>query len=222
MGQQQQQQHGNHNNSNNNQNSINFQLQQHLNQHNQRNGYSNNQSSSNHNSYNSHSHSNNQHSSPHAGGQLTAHQMYNNNTNNPTNYEQSLQNMHHGLDRQKQKVGRPKGSTNKNKQSGGNMQFQDGQLMQVKKKGSGRPPKVIDEKKRKKKLNHVKRPMTAYLYFVSKYRQRLKDAGEPIPKAKEMTQECATKWRVMTPEQKSEYENLAKADRVRWEGEKAA
>ena len=76
------------------------------------------------------------------------------------------------------------------------MQFQDGQLMQVKKKGSGRPPKVIDEKKRKKKLNHVKRPMTAYLYFVSKYRQRLKDAGEPIPKAKEMTQECATKWRV--------------------------
>lgn len=102
------------------------------------------------------------------------------------------------------------------------MQFQDGQLMQVKKKGSGRPPKVIDEKKRKKKLNHVKRPMTAYLYFVSKYRQRLKDAGEPIPKAKEMTQECATKWRVMTPDQKSEYENLAKADRVRWEGEKAA
>merc|ERR1712176_994098 len=39
---------------------------------------------------------------------------------------------------------------------------------------------------------------------------------------KEMTQECATKWRVMTPEQKSEYENLAKANRVRWEGEKAA
>merc|ERR1712157_63386 len=128
-------------------------------------------------------HSNNQHSSPHAGGQLTAHQMYNNitnnmnnadnnkyggssnsnnhgnsnNSNNPTNYEQSLQNMHHGLDRQKQKVGRPKGSTNKNKQSGGNMQFQDGQLMQVKKKGSGRPPKVIDEKKKEEELNHVKR-----------------------------------------------------------------
>ena len=40
-----------------------------------------------------------------------------------------------------------------------------------------------DSKKgKRKKTSNVKRPTTAYLYFVSKYRQKIKEAGEPMPK----------------------------------------
>ena len=37
---------------------------------------------------------------------------------------------------------------------------------------------------KRKKTSNVKRPTTAYLYFVSKYRERLKSTGEPMPKVK--------------------------------------
>ena len=54
-------------------------------------------------------------------------------------------------------VGRPKGSTNKVKMATQSL-LQNGHGVQ-KKKGSGRPPKILDAKKRKKKENHVKRPI---------------------------------------------------------------
>ena len=38
------------------------------------------------------------------------------------------------------------------------------------------------KKGKRKKTSNVKRPTTAYLYFVSKYRERLKSTGEPMPK----------------------------------------
>merc|ERR1711981_298297 len=78
----------------------------------------------------------------------------------------------------------------------------------------GRQKIVLDKNgKKKKKKSNVKRPMTAYLYFVSKFRQRLKENGDPIPKAKEMTQECARKWRVMDDKAKESYQGLADIDR---------
>ena len=38
------------------------------------------------------------------------------------------------------------------------------------------------KKGKRKKTSNVKRPTTAYLYFVSKYREKIKAAGEPMPK----------------------------------------
>lgn len=43
----------------------------------------------------------------------------------------------------------------------------------------GRKP---NEKRKRKRHTYVKRPTTAYLYFVSKYRETLKEAGEVVPK----------------------------------------
>ncbi|CAG5107389.1 Oidioi.mRNA.OKI2018_I69.chr1.g3296.t1.cds [Oikopleura dioica] len=84
--------------------------------------------------------------------------------------------------------------------------------------------KHVDTKKQKrKKSSNVKRPTTAYLYFVSKYREELKSAGDSMPKqAKEMMQECAAKWRAMTDEEKRPYHELACIDKERWVNEKAA
>merc|ERR1712048_1067005 len=78
------------------------------------------------------------------------------------------------------------------------------------------------KKGKRKKTSNVKRPTTAYLYFVSKYRERLKNTGEPMPKAKEMMQECAAKWRNMSIEEKAPYQKLADVDKERWQTEKAA
>ena len=45
--------------------------------------------------------------------------------------------------------------------------------------------KSLDSKKQKrKKSSNVKRPTTAYLYFVSKYREKLKNAGNSMPKVR--------------------------------------
>ena len=38
------------------------------------------------------------------------------------------------------------------------------------------------EKRKRRRHTWVKRPTTAYLYFVSKYRETLKEAGEIVPK----------------------------------------
>ena len=43
----------------------------------------------------------------------------------------------------------------------------------------GRKP---TDKKKRRRHTWVKRPTTAYLYFVSKYRETLKEAGEVVPK----------------------------------------
>ncbi|CBY06802.1 unnamed protein product [Oikopleura dioica] len=91
--------------------------------------------------------------------------------------------------------------------------------------------KAIESKKQKrKKSSNVKRPTTAYLYFVSKYREEVKNAGNSMPKqAKEMMQECAAKWRAMSDDEKKPYHELAGIDKVhlfvfkeRWLNEKAA
>ena len=50
--------------------------------------------------------------------------------------------------------------------------------------GSSRRGRKIVEKKKRKRHTWVKRPTTAYLYFVSKYRETLKEAGEVVPKVR--------------------------------------
>ena len=48
--------------------------------------------------------------------------------------------------------------------------------------GPGRRGRKMQDKKKRKRHTWVKRPTTAYLYFVSKYRETLKEAGEVVPK----------------------------------------
>ena len=50
--------------------------------------------------------------------------------------------------------------------------------------GSPRRGRKLIEKKKRKRHTFVKRPTTAYLYFVSKYRETLKEAGEVVPKVR--------------------------------------
>ena len=40
------------------------------------------------------------------------------------------------------------------------------------------------DRRKRKRHTWVKRPTTAYLYFVSKYRETLKEAGEVVPKVR--------------------------------------
>ena len=40
----------------------------------------------------------------------------------------------------------------------------------------------LEHRRKRKRHTWVKRPTTAYLYFVSKYRETLKEAGEVVPK----------------------------------------
>nr|NP_001071792.1 transcription factor protein [Ciona intestinalis]BAE06615.1 transcription factor protein [Ciona intestinalis] len=82
----------------------------------------------------------------------------------------------------------------------------------------GRKP---TDKKKRKRHTWVKRPTTAYLYFVSKYRETLKEAGEVVPKAKIITQACAEKWRNMNEEEKEPFLELSRRDRERWQKDKA-
>ena len=67
----------------------------------------------------------------------------------------------------------------------------------------------------------MKRPTTAYLYFVSKFREILKNTGEKY-QAKEIMPECGSKWRSMDDEDKKPYQALADQDKERWRIEKAA
>nr|XP_039262634.1 high mobility group protein DSP1-like isoform X2 [Styela clava] len=82
----------------------------------------------------------------------------------------------------------------------------------------GRKP---TDKRKRKRHTFVKRPTTAYLYFVSKYRETLKEAGEVVPKAKIITQACAEKWRHMTEDEKEPFLELARRDRERWQQDKS-
>lgn len=79
----------------------------------------------------------------------------------------------------------------------------------------------MQDKKKRKRHTWVKRPTTAYLYFVSKYRETLKEAGEVVPKAKIITQACAEKWRNMNEEEKEPFLELSRRDRERWLKDKA-
>lgn len=87
--------------------------------------------------------------------------------------------------------------------------------------GTPRRGRKMVEKKKRKRHTWVKRPTTAYLYFVSKYRETLKEAGEVVPKAKIITQACAEKWRNMCDDEKEPFLELSRRDRERWQRDKA-
>lgn len=55
--------------------------------------------------------------------------------------------------------------------------------------------KAIESKKQKrKKSSNVKRPTTAYLYFVSKYREEVKNAGNSMPKVRIHSKQINLRW----------------------------
>merc|ERR1719354_1090192 len=103
-----------------------------------------------------------------------------------------------------------------NNQQGGMNSLVQGQAF-----GTPRRGRKLIEKKKRKRHTFVKRPTTAYLYFVSKYRETLKEAGEVVPKAKIITQACAEKWRNMCEEEKEPFLELSRRDRERWLKDKA-
>merc|ERR1719354_1187595 len=103
-----------------------------------------------------------------------------------------------------------------NNQQGGMNSLVQGQAF-----GTPRRGRKLIEKKKRKRHTFVKRPTTAYLYFVSKYRETLKEAGEVVPKAKIITQACAEKWSNMCEEEKEPFLELSRRDRERWLKDKA-
>ena len=66
--------------------------------------------------------------------------------------------------------------------SGGNPQSNVNVVMTPQPFSPSRRGRKPTNKKKRKRHTWVKRPTTAYLYFVSKYRETLKEAGEVVPK----------------------------------------
>jgi len=75
---------------------------------------------------------------------------------------------------------------------------------------------------KKKKNDGIKRPTSAYLYFVSDYRMVLKKKGKEINKVQEVAKLCGAAWKSMTDEEKAPYTAKYNIDKARWMKEKGA
>jgi len=80
------------------------------------------------------------------------------------------------------------------------------------------PIKSKDRKRAKK--SDVKKPTSAYLYFVSDYRKVLKKKGKEINQVKEVAKLCGIAWKSMTDEEKAPYLAKYATDRERFLKEK--
>lgn len=89
----------------------------------------------------------------------------------------------------------------------------------AKRKGS---PVKVRRAKKAKKLDGVKKPTSAYLYFVSDYRLVLKKKGENISKVQEVAKLCGEAWKKMSDEEKGPYIQKYNTDRSRYLKEKEA
>lgn len=76
--------------------------------------------------------------------------------------------------------------------------------------------------KRKMKKSDVKKPTSAYLYFVSDYRKVLKKKGKEINKVQEVAKLCGIAWKSMTDEEKAPYTAKYATDKARFLKEKEA
>jgi len=70
--------------------------------------------------------------------------------------------------------------------------------------------------KKPKKNDGIKKPTSAYLYFVSDYRMVLKKKGENISKVQEVAKLCGEAWKNMTDEEKQPYSQKYTTDRARY------
>lgn len=88
----------------------------------------------------------------------------------------------------------------------------------VKRKGS--PTKTKRAKKIKRPSDGIKKPTSAYIYFVSDYRMVLKKKGKDTSRVQEVAKLCGAAWKGMTDEEKVPYQEKYKADRARYLQEK--
>ena len=70
--------------------------------------------------------------------------------------------------------------------------------------------------KRAKKQDGIKKPTSAYLYFVSDYRTILKKKGENTSKVQEVAKLCGEAWKSMSDEEKQPYLQKYNTDRSRY------
>lgn len=84
------------------------------------------------------------------------------------------------------------------------------------------PTKGRRAKKVKKQNDGIKKPTSAYLYFVSDYRMVLKKKGENISRVQEVAKLCGEAWKSMNDEEKIPYSKKYAEDRARYLKEKEA
>lgn len=89
----------------------------------------------------------------------------------------------------------------------------------AKRKGS---PVKAKRARKVKKQDGIKKPTSAYLYFVSDYRMVLKKKGENISRVQEVAKLCGEAWKSMTDEEKQPYSQKYLTDRSRYLKEKEA
>jgi len=92
----------------------------------------------------------------------------------------------------------------------------------LKRKESPVKLKKKEPTKRKIKKSDVKKPTSAYLYFVSDYRKVLKKKGKEINKVQEVAKLCGIAWKSMTEEEKAPYTAKYATDKARFLKEKEA
>lgn len=84
------------------------------------------------------------------------------------------------------------------------------------------PVKDGPTKRKKNKSNGIKKPTSAYLYFVSDYRMVLKKKGKEINRVQEVAKLCGAAWKSMTDEEKAPYAAKYNNDKARYLKEKEA
>jgi len=84
------------------------------------------------------------------------------------------------------------------------------------------PVKMKELAKKRVKKSDVKKPTSAYLYFVSDYRKILKKRGKEINKVQEVAKLCGIAWKSMTDEEKAPYLAKYATDKERFLKEKEA
>ena len=70
--------------------------------------------------------------------------------------------------------------------------------------------------KKVKKHDGIKKPTSAYLYFVSDYRMVLKKRGENISRVQEVAKRCGEAWKNMSDEERQPYSQKYATDRARY------
>ena len=76
------------------------------------------------------------------------------------------------------------------------------------------------KRKRKRQNDGIKKPTSAYIYFVSDYRMVLKKKGKEINRVQEVAKLCGAAWKSMTDEEKAPYSAKYTTDRARYLKEK--
>lgn len=84
------------------------------------------------------------------------------------------------------------------------------------------PAKKGPTKKRVRKNDGIKKPTSAYLYFVADYRMVLKKKGKEINRVQEVAKLCGAAWKSMTDEEKAPYSAKYNTDKARYLKEKEA